>query len=273
VASVDVPIVRPTTEAAPKDYEIPAAQEIAPLAVRALVDGSGAGSAFVPALQLISPGGQVMWTAPTSETVAAGASADVSWFPRVGRGGGGGADPNAVHYDVSGETGDFVDSQTTTTGGGYSFTDRSGRGIYLVSDAVGSNFGFVTLDTSGAEGQTFIRSAVITNRTKDLGWFEVQDHFGQNVFRVTDARDVLIDLANIISLNGLLQIDAANIIAILPIMDPGVSGALWNNGGFVAVSPYRRRLHAARDRARPDDGRARGRRAGRRSDDHERADG
>jgi hypothetical protein len=87
VASVDVPIVRPNTEAAPKDYEIPAAQEIAPLAVRALVDGSGAGSAFVPALQLISPGGQVMWTAPTSETVAAGASADVSWFPRVGRSG------------------------------------------------------------------------------------------------------------------------------------------------------------------------------------------
>src|SRR5207248_1264776 len=156
--------------AAPKDYQLSGRQELSPLAVRAEIDGTSAAGAFLPALQLIAPGGKVMWTAVTSSTVAAGASADVSWFPRVGEGGGGGGtDPNAVHYNVNGETGTFVDSTTTT--GGYSFWDKSASGAYVTS---GTNVapGFISLDTLG--GETFIHSDLIVLKTSNRIQFQDQ---------------------------------------------------------------------------------------------------
>lgn len=75
-------------QTAPAGYKVPGAQEILVKSVRAVVDGSGAGSAFDAVLQLIDPAGNVCWQAPTSTSIAAGGSADVSWFPRVGAGGG-----------------------------------------------------------------------------------------------------------------------------------------------------------------------------------------
>lgn len=48
------------------------------------MDGSGAGSSWYPCLQLVDPGGHVMFDAVSPNVVAAGASADVSWFPHVG---------------------------------------------------------------------------------------------------------------------------------------------------------------------------------------------
>ena len=91
----DVSIVNSTVTSAPTDYTVPGTQELLVKAVRASIDGSGAGSAFLPALQLIDPAGHVMWTAvDTSTTIAAGASADVSWFPDVSRSGGGSSTVN-----------------------------------------------------------------------------------------------------------------------------------------------------------------------------------
>lgn len=80
----DVSIVNSTITAAPKDYAVPGTQELLLKAVRASIDGTAAGSAFLPALQLIDPGGHVMWTAvDRSNPVAGGGTADVSWFPGV----------------------------------------------------------------------------------------------------------------------------------------------------------------------------------------------
>ena len=66
---------------APAGYKVPGAQEILVKSVRAVVDGTGAGSAFDAVLQLIDPAGNVVWQAPTGVSIAAGGSADVSWFP------------------------------------------------------------------------------------------------------------------------------------------------------------------------------------------------
>lgn len=78
----DVPIVNRATAAAPKDYTLPQSQEILIKAVRAEFDGTGAAGPFLPALQLVSNNGDVMFTAVlTSASVAAGGSASVSWFP------------------------------------------------------------------------------------------------------------------------------------------------------------------------------------------------
>jgi hypothetical protein len=81
VASSDVVIANPAVSAVPQDYDVPAAQEIVPKVVTASLDGSGAGGPYVPTLELLSPAGQVVFRSPTSTIVAAGASADVSWFP------------------------------------------------------------------------------------------------------------------------------------------------------------------------------------------------
>lgn len=80
----DLPIVSRAIEAAPKDYTVPGAQEIVPIAVTAALDGSGAAGSYVPCLQLLAPDGTVMWTAPTASSVAAGSSCDVSWWARAG---------------------------------------------------------------------------------------------------------------------------------------------------------------------------------------------
>jgi hypothetical protein len=80
----DVPIVNRPSLAAPKDYLIPGTQEIILRSVGAAFDGSGSASSFLPALQLLAPDGTVMFTAvDPNNSVAAGASADVSWFPGV----------------------------------------------------------------------------------------------------------------------------------------------------------------------------------------------
>lgn len=66
--------------AAPLDYTVPNAQEILLKVCRATFDGSGAGAAFIPLIELVSDGGVVVADA-VGQSVAAGASADASFFP------------------------------------------------------------------------------------------------------------------------------------------------------------------------------------------------
>lgn len=80
----DVAIISSPSVAAPKDYTIPNAQEIAPKAIRAVLDGTNAAGSWLPALQVLAPNGTVMFTAIDRNVVlSAGATASVSWFPRI----------------------------------------------------------------------------------------------------------------------------------------------------------------------------------------------
>lgn len=80
----DAAYVDEAVKSAPKDYTLASSQELLVKAVRAVIDGTGATGDYLPAVQLIAPSGAVMFTAVPSEPVAAGASADVSWFPGGG---------------------------------------------------------------------------------------------------------------------------------------------------------------------------------------------
>lgn len=81
----DIAIIDPKVAAAPEDYTLPGAQEILLRAVGCTVNGANAGAAFLPALQMLDPSGNVMWTAVnTSQPLAVGGSALVSWFPGGG---------------------------------------------------------------------------------------------------------------------------------------------------------------------------------------------
>jgi len=79
----DIAIRASATASVPRDYLIPGAQEILPKLVSASMDGTSATAPWYPCLQVVSPGGNVMGTALPKTSVAAGASADVSWFPHL----------------------------------------------------------------------------------------------------------------------------------------------------------------------------------------------
>lgn len=148
----DVAVLAPASGAVPRDYTVPGAQEILPKAVSAQMDGSAAGSPWFPCLQVLDPGGHVMFTAIAGAAIAAGASADVSWFPGVkqattGTGGSG------IQFDTDPQSGDWLVVTTTgangATGDGVRFTDTGfggiefrttgfsadGGGVYMQSDS------------------------------------------------------------------------------------------------------------------------------------------
>ncbi len=78
----DVTILAQGDQDAPLAYVLPGAQEIIVKSCYASYDGTGASGDFLPVVQFISPAGQVVATAQAPK-VTAGASADVSFFPRV----------------------------------------------------------------------------------------------------------------------------------------------------------------------------------------------
>lgn len=69
------------TKAAPNDWVLPASLEMTLKAARALFDGTGAGGAFLPALEIISDSGTPVGTYVAGTAVSAGSSADVSFAP------------------------------------------------------------------------------------------------------------------------------------------------------------------------------------------------
>ena len=149
----DEALVNRASVTAPKDYQVPGAQEFILRAVSASIDGSASVGKWQPALQLISPAGDVMWTA-VLPSVAAGGSANASWFPRV-------ASAPGIQYDVDNE-GDWLYVGTTSGGGGplgrpLVLNDEEGGGVILQSGGDGLNNPDAKLDvsSSGVEIQTF----------------------------------------------------------------------------------------------------------------------
>lgn len=85
----DISILQPAVAAVPTGFTIAGAQEIVLKGVTASFDGTGAAGAFVPAVQVVNPAGVIVGTYTLGQTLAAGALADVSWFPGVSSGGSG----------------------------------------------------------------------------------------------------------------------------------------------------------------------------------------
>lgn len=83
MAQGDAQLLVAGTATAPVDYVVPGAQEIEPLMVAALFDGSAAAGNFVPCVVLEGPGGVIAGRAPLDTTVTAGSSVYATWFPGV----------------------------------------------------------------------------------------------------------------------------------------------------------------------------------------------
>jgi hypothetical protein len=72
------------TVSVPADYVIPSGAELLLKNAYAKFDGSGAFGDYKPLLRVISDSGSVVAEAVADTIIAAGASADATWFPRVG---------------------------------------------------------------------------------------------------------------------------------------------------------------------------------------------
>ena len=80
MASDQVLVNAPQVQGVPFDYQVPGSTELALQSVTAVFDGSGAGSSFLPALQIIGPGGVVAATfVDKDNAVTAGDSAEVTF--------------------------------------------------------------------------------------------------------------------------------------------------------------------------------------------------
>lgn len=77
----DEQILAAGSASAPEAYTVPSAQEIIVKAVSCTMDGTGASGPFFPMLSIIPPGGVGAIECPLTTSIAAGASAEVSWFP------------------------------------------------------------------------------------------------------------------------------------------------------------------------------------------------
>lgn len=127
----DVAIANRNTSAAPKDYVLPYAQEILIKAVTADIDGTSAAGQYLPALQILSDAGDVMWTAvDTSTVIAAGASVSPSWF-RLTRTKAPSRAPSPNPLGTLWAWWDFSDTTTITLDGSSKITeilDKTGNG-------------------------------------------------------------------------------------------------------------------------------------------------
>lgn len=84
------------TVTAPADWTLPASLNLLLKNVYASYDGTGAAGSFQPCLQIVSDSGHTVGSYPCATTVAAGASADVTWFPVRGGTSGGSAPAGAA---------------------------------------------------------------------------------------------------------------------------------------------------------------------------------
>ena len=79
----DIALQAKATQNAPLQYTIPGNQEILLKTMRARFDGTGAAGSFVPAIILRDPFGNEVGCYDLGTTLAAGASADATFFPGV----------------------------------------------------------------------------------------------------------------------------------------------------------------------------------------------
>lgn len=77
----DVQLLSESVDAAPKEYELPAGQELVLKSCFADFDGSAATVAWLPTLEIVSDSGHVAASIPMDESVAAGASVEGTFAP------------------------------------------------------------------------------------------------------------------------------------------------------------------------------------------------
>lgn len=122
----DIAILAAPPVAAPEQYAVPGAQDLILKSARAAFDGTGAAGSYVPTLRILTSNGQPVAECPCGTTLAAGASADVSWFPRGGVSAGAGGSGIQFNTDNEGGWLDVTANAKDANGAGIDLEDASG---------------------------------------------------------------------------------------------------------------------------------------------------
>ena len=164
---------------APQLYEVPNAQEIIPKSVRATFNGTLAGSAFFPTVRIVSDGGVIVAEVATDTSVAAGASASVTFAPflrGVPASSGGGLSWEGARYTggVTTIAQNVTDVFPFSLSFGTALLDLSvpstptflTGGVYIVSQVARC---VIALGGAQAAGSTFNGNILISSSTGGMG--------------------------------------------------------------------------------------------------------
>ena len=165
----DISIQDPAVHPAPKSYTIAGAQEIILKGVSASFDGSGAASSWVPAVQIVDPSGHVVGTYPCGTALAAGASADVAWFPGVGgqsQATGSTTQAYSPLLDTPDNSGNTFPALTTANG----FSHIRRVLPYFAHGGAGSWFGTIRVPSNYVSTPILTVSAVVNSAAGAVRW-------------------------------------------------------------------------------------------------------
>lgn len=158
----DVQIHDDSVSTAPKEYVVPSSAEFTLKCVDATWDGSGAAGAFLPCVEIVSDSGRIVARGMAS-SVAAGSSAQVSFFPfnRAAATGGAG-----IQYGVDND-GTWLSVQVENAGtpGGFGFEviDPHDNGVQMTTNAFSVTDGNAgNFEISGQTDQFDIRANTFT---------------------------------------------------------------------------------------------------------------
>lgn len=143
-------ITRDEEAAAPFTIELGANDAFEPQAAFAHFDGSGASGSFLPCITYYTQDGRIFARAFPADAVAAGASADVSWFPGLtsaptsARSSGGG-EPVQVYLDTPDNSGNAYPNLTVLNGFANArrilpYLSHAGDGYWTASIRVPDNY-------------------------------------------------------------------------------------------------------------------------------------
>lgn len=261
------------TQSTPLDYPIPNAALLVLKCLTANYNGAAAGASYVPCVQILYAGVTV-GTFTIGSTVAAGASADCSWFPGVAGGAAAAASTGAgIQYGGASptygaiNTGQWLEVNTTLGGGdqnvGLYFNDESsasggviiqtasGFGMQLNSSGTGPHAGGIFLNTTNASNSGI---QMLTAGTGNQGYQITSQDPSNNGVTVTAsgtgnggitlnvqgtaASGILLTSTAAIGVE--IDVLAANTaylkITGLPSAAAGLpAGAVWNNAGVLNI--------------------------------------
>ncbi len=152
------------TFAAPYTFTVPATLEVRTDMASATFDGTGAGGSFLPAISFYSPSGVRLGTFPCQgSAVAAGASAEVTWFPlglaaSAGTSSGGGIDFNKKNATAASGAAasylwlDYEGTSPLTSSSYASQTDYGDLVAYSYNPASPGATGGMVAENNGTDG-------------------------------------------------------------------------------------------------------------------------
>lgn len=170
----DVAILAQQVQATPNGYTIPGGQEIILKSIRVAYNGAGAGGSFVPVLQLVAPGplGTIVSEYPLGSTLAAGASADVTWFPGL-KGASSSGSGGGIQFDTEPQSGGWLYAETTGVG---PVADGQTYGFALRATPGNTNGGFLLGTAYAGTDHGVATDVFVTSADGDHTAFHVNSH-------------------------------------------------------------------------------------------------